>query len=473
MPKFLKNSLKKFILHFIVVYDYFKANLAGQGDQKISLKEWDMSIGSNGHLFIEDCDTVELAKDHGTPLYIVNKKRLQKNFSIFYDCFSRHYCNIEVAYSYKTNPLPAVLKVLHEAGASAEVISPFELWLALKLGVPANRIIYNGPGKSEESLNFAFSKNVKLINVDSFSEIEIIRTLSMKYKNDQVLGVRVVTSVGWSDQFGFPIKNGAAMKAFAMLSEISGVHTCAIHIHLGTGISDGVTYLKAIKEVLDFSVLLNESLGIKICYFDFGGGFSVPTVRPFSRIENILRSYSLSPRYKRQPTNEPFEEYSGSIIKLFRKYFPQDEDCPQIIFEPGRAISSSAQCLLLKVLSVKPGRNGNQILIMDGGRNIATPTVYEYHHVYAASKMSDSRIMSYTIYGPLCHPTDLLYASEKFPEVEPGDIFAIMDAGAYFIPNQTNFSFPRPAAVLVDNGECEVIREREAFQDIISLDCLH
>lgn len=473
MSAFIKTKVKESIVLSIIAYDRFKAAIQGCQEMLVPPEAWDMSSGPNGHLIVEGCDTVKLARDHGTPLYVVNKKRLQKNFLAFYDSFVHQYPHVEVAYSYKTNPLPVVLKILHEAGASAEVISPFELWLALKLGVPPRRIIYNGPGKSEESLDTAISQNIKLINIDGPTEIDIIGRLSEKYNNKQQVGIRVVTSVGWSDQFGFSIKSGAALEAFRKLSEIPGVSPCGLHFHLGTGISEGETYLQAIKEVLDFSMILNANLGIGIRYFDFGGGFGVPAVRSYSRIENMLRTYSLSPRCKRVSTYEPFTEYSTSIIQLFRKYFPQDENCPQIIFEPGRAITSSAQCLLLKVLATKPGRRGNRILILDGGRNIATPTVWEYHHVLAASRMNCRGETPYTIYGPLCHPADLLYASEKLPETGPGDILAIMDAGAYFIPNQTNFSFPRPAAVLVEAGGYKVIRARESFQDIIKLDCLN
>jgi len=470
MSGFVKSKVKALLLQGVIAYDRFKASVQGHQDGRLAPEAWDMSLGPDGHLIIEGCDTVDLARDHGTPLYVVNKRRLQKNYLAFFNSFAHQYPKVEVAYSYKTNPLPGVIRLLHEAGASAEVISPFELWLALKLGVPPQRIIYNGPGKSGESLDMAISQNVKLINIDGPSEIDIVRRLSGKYNNKQQVGIRVVTSVGWSDQFGFAIKNGAALEAFHKLSEIPGVSPCALHLHLGTGISDGKTYLQAIKEVLDFSVVLNERLGIGIKFFDFGGGFGVPSVRSYSRIENMLRPYSLTPRSNHVSAYEPFTEYSASIIQLFRKYYPDDEDCPQIIFEPGRAITSSAQCLLLKVLATKPGRRGNQILILDGGRNFATPTVYEYHHVLAASRMNGSGFASYTIYGPLCHPADMLYASEKLPEVGPGDILAIMDAGAYFIPNQTNFSFPRPGAVVVEAGEHEIIRARESFQDIIKLD---
>ena len=165
------------------------------------------------------------------------------------------------------------------------------------------------------------------------------------------------------------------------------------------------------------------------------------------------------------------DQYSDEIIKLFRQYHPAGtEPTPTIIFEPGRAITSSAQSLLLKVLAVKEGENGVKNVIMDGGKNITMPLAYEYHEILPASKMNDARDEYFNLYGPLCHPSDIIFLLKKLPEIEVGDIMAIMDAGAYFVPNQMNFSNPRPAAVMVKNGHKTLIRKREAFEDIVALD---
>jgi diaminopimelate decarboxylase len=149
-----------------------------------------------------------------------------------------------------------------------------------------------------------------------------------------------------------------------------------------------------------------------------------------------------------------------------------DDQPPTIIFEPGRAITSSAQVLLLEVLAVKKGVDKVDAVILNGGKNITMPLGYEYREIFAASKMMEPLDRYYNLFGPLCHPGDVLFRCKMLPKLEPGDILAVMDAGAYFVPNQMNFSNPRPAAVMVDSGREELIRKHESFDDMVARDVL-
>src|SRR6266496_1406198 len=137
-----------------------------QVDGVMATAVWDLDVNSAGHLAVCGHDAVELARRYGTPLHVVSRPKLQKDFSRFAAAFRRDWPNVEVGYSYKTNPLPGVISELHAMGAWAEVISHFELWLALKLRVPPDRVIYNGPAKSIEGLHLAISRGIGLINVD-------------------------------------------------------------------------------------------------------------------------------------------------------------------------------------------------------------------------------------------------------------------------------------------------------------------
>ena len=430
-----------------------------------------MSCGPTGHLLIGGCDAVTLSRQYGTPLHVLDKKRLEKNFFDFYNSFRSLYPGIEIAYSYKTNPIPRMLKELHLLGASAEVVSHFELWLALKLGVPPGNIVYNGPGKTEDSLVLAITNNIKLININELAEAGTIDRLAMKYGQRQQVGVRVVTSTGWLSKFGFPIKDGAAFRAFQHLIELKHVIPCALHVHLGTHIKDIDIYLRAIQEVLDLAMLIKSKLDVSITHFDFGGGFSVPTVRRYSDIDRELVANNFpawSPKAEACPLPS---EYSHAIIDLFQQsYSPELTNPPTIILEPGRVITSSAQSLLLSVLATKPGQSQRTNVILDGGTNVALPPTCEYHEVFLASKMNATPNRYYQIFGPLCHPGDVLFKVKKLPALEAGDILAIMDAGAYFVSAQQNFCFPRPAVVLVENGRHELIRARESFDNMVALD---
>jgi diaminopimelate decarboxylase len=474
MVPLIRKVLKEVAYPFEERFEMLRYKYCNGRGEGLPTELWNMVSGPDGHLMVQGCDTVNMADKYGTPLYIVDKKRLQRAFLDFYEAFRDQYPRIEIAYSYKTNPLPGVIRVLHGLGASAEVISHFELWLAIKLGVPPEKIVYNGPCKTEESLDVAVSNKIKLINIDGPAEIEVINKLAKRHEHKQQVGVRVVASVGWESQFGFSIKKGLAFQAFEDLKRCENVSPCGLHIHLGTGITNLETYLQAIREVVDLAITLEEKLDVSINYFDFGGGFGVPTVQHYSGRDYRLFASNI-PAYPPHPASfEGLRQYGQKIIHLFREHYLDKVggEEPTIIFEPGRAITSSSQSLLLKVVAIKPGEGGIVNAIVDGGKNIAVPTSWEYHEVFAASKMQKPADHHYRIYGPLCHPDDLLFPVKRMPTLEPGDVLAIMDAGAYFVPNQRNFSFPRPPVVVVENGRDDLIRQRESFENIIALDTI-
>ena len=192
---------------------------------RLAYELWDISSGPEGHMKIQGCDCVSLAKQYGTPLYVIDKNRLEKNYFAFCNSFRKWYPRVEICYSYKTNPIPGVIKALHESGAGAEVVSPYELQLALTLDVPPERIIYNGPGKTEEGLSIAVANNIKLINIDGQNEIETIDRLARQNGRRQQVGVRVVSSVGWKSKFGFSIGSGDAFRAYQRINDLQNLCT--------------------------------------------------------------------------------------------------------------------------------------------------------------------------------------------------------------------------------------------------------
>ena len=469
----LKALAKGVILAALNRYDQRRRHRLGMLERDLQPHFWDADVSAAGHLLIGGCDTDSLAVEFGTPLQVVDRERLRKNYLSFIEAFRRHYPLVEIGYSYKTNPLPGVLRALHEFGALAEVISHFELWLALKLGVPPERIVFNGPGKTTESLELAVTRGIKLINIDNLSEPETINRFALLAQRPQAVGVRVITSVGWSSQFGLSIASGAARAAFESIRRLGHLVPCGLHVHLGTGIRNLDIYLQAITEVLEFAKSLERDLGIRIRFFDFGGGFGVPTVRPFSEWDHRLMAAGYRPLATDVSAAASIQDYGQRITGLFKSYYPKaEEEGLFILLEPGRAVTSSAQALLLRVLTVKDGAGGIKNVILDGGKNIAMPTGYEYHEVFAASRLHDAHDTDCNLFGPLCHPADVIALRKRMPTPRVGDLIAIMDAGAYFVPNQMNFSNPRPAAVMVDAGHPTLIRERESYEHIVALDGL-
>jgi len=214
-------------------------------------------------------------------------------------------------------------------------------------------------------------------------------------------------------------------------------------------------------------------MDIKIDHVDLGGGFGVPTVRPLNELDQryALNGYPLrSP----QPGESPSPaEFARAIAPILRAGLTEsDGTVPELVLEPGRAITSSAQLLLLRVLAIKPGPRGERYVILDGGKNIAMPPAWEYHEAFLVNPVADRPIRRHSIFGPLCHTGDVMFRSRSFPELRVGDLLAIMDAGAYFIPNQMNFSNPRPSAVLIEGGRAHLVRGRETFEDMVRLDPL-
>lgn len=462
----LRKTAKRILLRALNAYD--KRDSAPSPP---SPGQWGLEVDATGRLVWDGCRLDELARQFGTPLHVVSRKRLQETYCNFRDAFSSRYPRVDVGYSYKTNPLPGVLRALHSFGASAEVISHFELWLALKLGVPPGRIILNGPAKTPAALDLAVRHGIKLINIDGPAEIEQIDERARHYGRKQRVGVRIVTSVGWASQFGFKLADGVAMEAFRKIKECSHLEPCALHLHLGTGIRDAEIYFQACREALEMATRLRAELGVAIQHLDLGGGFGMPTVRPLSQLELTFLDNGFAVKPPRPGATPRPADYAAGIASLLEKHLLRDHgDPPEIILEPGRAVTSGAQCLLLSVLSLKPGDGRGRFAIVDGGKNVTMPLGYEYHEVLVANRMNGAATSRYTVFGPLCHPADIVVGHRDLPRLEVGDVLAVMDAGAYFVPNQMNFSNPRPAAVMVANGTPEVIRRHESFEDVVRLD---
>ncbi|MFW9972626.1 MAG: diaminopimelate decarboxylase family protein [Candidatus Odinarchaeota archaeon] len=439
---------------------------------KIDYHTWNVNVNQNDHLETGGCDCLELAEKYGTPLYVVDKKKLISNFQSFYKSFQNDTIQTEVYYSYKTNPVPGILKILHDQGAGAEVISFFELWLALNLGVSPNKIIFNGPYKPYKSIESAISHQIKLINIDSFKEIVTIDEIAKNLGKKQDVSIRVSSKWGWTDKFGFKIENGEAFEAYKRCTQKKHIRIRGIHTHLGSGLSNIKAYINAISSMTNLVKDIKEKLGIYIDYFDLGGGFGIATVKNFSLLESLL--YKLNVGYPSPPVIENFptiDVTARRIIKhLGKECSRYNLKTPVLILEPGRVITSSSQLLLLKAEVIKRDKKNLEIAVMNGGINFAYPTKWEFHEIFLANRMSENNHSIYDVAGPLCTPVDVMHKNRIMPQLKENDIVAIMDAGAYFIPFSFNFSFPKPAVVCVEEGRHYLMRHHESFEDMIKLD---
>ena len=216
------SKLRK-IKKLLSLYRTMKSARSDKGWLPPSPSLWGMKAGSRGDLVVGGCLSRDLADRYGTPLHVVDEALLRESYRRFKKAFEDQGISCEVYYSFKTNPVPGILKILNDEGCGAEVISHFELWLALESGVNPDAIIYNGPGKTVEGLTLAIQSGIRRININSFSELDLIESLARAFGSRPRVGVRLFTGLGWGDQFGLGIESGAARRIFEKLAGSSQV----------------------------------------------------------------------------------------------------------------------------------------------------------------------------------------------------------------------------------------------------------
>lgn len=424
------------------------------------------------HLVVGGCDAVELAGMYGTPLYLVDETALRDTYRSFTRAFSASYPRTRVFYSYKSNCVPGLLEILHSEGCGAEVISPYELWLARRLGVPPARIVYNGPSKSPEDLSTAVEFGVGLINADSLDEIRRLRAVAERLGKPVEVGIRIHPAIGWNAHFGVKPQRDSLARVLRELGGNGLVNIRCLHVHIGTGIRSTRDYERVIRVVCELSRHLRDAADVRIERIDLGGGFGVPTVRTLTLPELALyRLAAIPPRPPRPAGCPSFGRFGEAITSaLARRSQEYGLGEPELLLEPGRAITSAAQVLLLAVKEIKRRRRTTFAIVDGGMQNIAFPLSYEYHRCLVANRRSGNRHRRYFIAGPLCSPEDILYRNWALPELREGDILAVMDAGAYFTSFANNFSYPRPPVVVAADGRHRLVRRRETFEEMTAVD---
>lgn len=440
------------------------AKLSAPHPRSLSPALWGLSITPQGTLSLGPHNLEDLAQRYGTPLHVFDAFKLRSNFE--------QLGGLEVFYSYKTNPVPAILKRLHDLGAGAEVISEMELDLALRLGVPGERIIYNGPAKSGRSLRTAISQRILLLNLNHREELARVVAISREIGLPVRLGIRVNCSSGWSAQFGTPIAGGAALSLFEEALSISDIQLVGLHSHRGELIHSAQALDHFLNELLAFADTLHARFGWSPEILDVGGCLAIPTVKPMTHWE-VRRSQSFGievggPDVGAQLT---VAEYAKVIrSKVAEHYRRAGRKVPRIVVELGRALTGNAQLLLTRVVTTRAVADRPAMAVLDAGINIASIMRHERHQIFLASRSVTNSLQPYRLVGPICQPGDVISYSVRLPELHSGDLLAIMDSGAYFESDSTVFSFPRPGTLVVAGSEVHLARRAETLEDIISRD---
>ena len=449
-----------------------RAALSSRKREDLPLSLWGLDVSGNGALRQNGVDLPALLSRWGSPLHVVDAARVRENVRAFQSPPAGSAVPFSVFYSYKTNPIPGLLRLLHDQGVGAEVISPYELWLAFQLGVPADRIIYNGPAKSDESIREAARREILLLNVNHREELERVVANARVVGKQLRIGVRVSAQEGWSGQFGTSISTGEAFRTIQEATRSDAVRFCALHAHLGTPIRSEALLLSFVNQVLAFTDVIHEQLGVDLEILDFGGSLAVPTVAGLSELErrtNTTFQVELTP--PRPEDTLPIRDYVALLVgRVEQHYRSAGRPIPHVVVEPGRAMTGNTQLLLTSVLEINEAEDEPAYAIMDAGINLAETMRYEFHQVFPASRMNRPAEKIYRLAGPICSPGDVLVGACHLPALERGDVLAFMDSGAYFVPFATSFSFPQPAIVLIDQGQETLLRRAETFEDLITLD---
>jgi diaminopimelate decarboxylase len=433
---------------------------------------WGFARGAGDRLEIGGCDVVELAREHGTPLHVVDEAGLRRAARTFRSVFGGAIGDVDVFYSYKTNCIPGVLQVLHEEGIGAEAISTYETWLALRLGLPGDRILLNGVNKPIDGLRLAVSNGLRGIHVDSLEEVPRLAQVLGDASAPVRAAVRVATGAGWKAQFGVEIDSGEALEVYRQLAALPGVVLAGIHVHLGTSVESPGVYAHAVGRMLDLRAQVARETGNVLEYLDLGGGLPVATAKEFGLVDAVLHKRLRMRATPPAPGRPGWPAFAAAIAGALEAGAKRHGlPAPSVYFEPGRALTSQAQVLLLGVGVVKQRADGTRIAITDGGRSTnAAPLGNEYHEVLLANRLGASGAVPHTIVGGLCTPGDWTYVRKDLPALEPGDLLAVMDAGAYFTSFSNDFAFQRPPVLMLREGKARIARARESFEYMVGMD---
>ncbi|MDI6702606.1 diaminopimelate decarboxylase [Methanothermobacter wolfeii] len=414
----------------------------------------DIDVNDKGHLTIGGADAVDLADRYGTPLYVIDEMRIRDNYRRLYRAFSERYSRFQIFYACKANTGLAVMRILEEEGSGIDAVSPGEIYTSLMAGFEPERILYTGNNVTDSELRFAVDAGV-MINVDSRSQL---RRLAEIAPEGLRISFRVNPLVG-AGHHEHCITGGEMSKFGIMESEAAEVYSLAvdmgfepvgIHAHIGSGILDPEPFMLAVESLMDIAGRVSEESGVEFDFIDFGGGLGIPY----------------------RPEEEPLdiEEFASRITGLFREKLSEyGLGKPVMCLEPGRYIVGDASYLLTRVNTVK--ESYRRFAGVDAGFNtLLRPAMYgSYHHILVADRPLDEAVEEIDIAGNVCESGDLFARDRKLPEIHEGDVLVVMNAGAYAFSMASQYnSRPRPAEVLVRDGESEVVRERETFADLLS-----
>ncbi len=400
----------------------------------------------DNELWCEEVPVAEVAKAVGTPFYLYSHRTLKRHFEVFDSAFEDipHI----VCFSAKANSNAAILKIFINEGSGMDIVSGGELYRVLEAGADPGKIVYSGVGKREEEIRYALESDILMFNIESPLELEVINACAVKMDRVARISLRVNPDVDpmthphistgmKENKFGIDIEK--SLDEYRHAAKLDHIDIVGVDCHIGSQITELSPFIDALDRLKELiSSLRNEGIGIR--YLDLGGGLGIT--------------------YDNETPPHP-QAYARAIMDR-----AGDIDCT-FIFEPGRVIVGNAGILVSRVLYTKAGA-GKRFVIVDAGMNdLIRPSLYDsYHNIQPVELKERGNTLS-DVVGPICESGDYLARGRVIPELERGELVAVMSAGAYGFSMSSNYnSRPRVPEVLVRDGEFYVIRSGETRADL-------
>ena len=402
-----------------------------------------------GELYCEQVPVSQIAKQVGTPCYIYSHATLTRHIRAYDSAFK----NIPhlIAFAMKANSNLAILRLMAKEGSGVDIVSGGELFRALKAGVPPSKIVFAGVGKNVDEIRDALKAGILMFNIESSAEMHALNDVAASLGKTAPVALRInpdidpkthpYISTGLKKS-KFGIAADRALEEFRVASTLSHVHVVGVHAHIGSQLTEVTPFVESLKKVLALVDTL-KAQGITIRYLNIGGGLGI--------------TYS----DEKPPLPQELADAVSPLVKGLDL---------TLVMEPGRVIVGNAGILVTKALYEKIGESKRFIIVDAAMNDLIRPSLYSaYHDIRPVSEALLHRPKhAVDVVGPVCESGDFLAKDRTLPEVKPGDLLAVMSAGAYGFVMASNYnSRPRVPEVLVKDGEVHVIRERESYEDLV------
>lgn len=416
----------------------------------------------NSILYFDGCNTLELAKQYGTPLYVMSETEILNRIEQLRKSFLYKYDKTRVAYAAKAFCTLAMFHICEREGLCIDVVSGGELYAAVAAGFPPERIEFNGNNKLRSEIEDAVEYGIGRIIVDSLQELELIESVCRQKNKTMKILFRITPQITVDthdymvtakkdSKFGIPLDEVVFFPQVQRALDSGYVDFVGLHFHIGSQLFDNDKYLKATEVLLDMVGEIKRRFGYCVEEINLGGGFGI------TYTDEVRKDFS----YYIDPMME----------KISEAYDDMDEDLPAVVIEPGRSIVAEAGITLYTIGSIKNIEGVRKYVSVDGGMtdNIR-PALYQATYAGAvADRMNETADDEVTVCGKCCESGDVLIKDIKIPSTaHSGDIFAVFSTGAYGYSMASNYNNnPVPAVVLVKDGRSEIIVKRQSYEDII------